>query len=129
PQPVSIPSPTPGQASSWREYIAQHPEQFPYKDAAPRASLVKLPPPRAQLVRLPEWKVGEQRPVMMPYHLEALATYRGRLESQDMLPSSGNQLGDTWVVGNTPWVWIWAPGATRCRLDRSVRGKLRNTRA
>src|SRR5262249_12393689 len=76
-------------------------------------TLVKLPPARAQLIRLPEWRIGEQRPVMMPYHLEALATYRGRLESQDMLPSSGNQLGDTWVVGNTPWVWIWAPGATR----------------
>ena len=106
PQPTVVPSPTPGPARSWQEYIANNPP-------APRATLVKLPPPRAQLVRLPEWKVGEQRPVMMPYHLEALATYGGRLESQDMLPSSGNQLGDTWVVGNTPWVWIWAPGATR----------------
>ena len=85
---------------------------------APRAVLVKLPPPRAQLVRLPEWKVGETRPVLMPYNLEVLATYRGRLQSQDMLPSIGNQLGDTWVVGDTPWVWIWAPGAARAdRID------------
>ena len=29
----------------------------------------------------------------------------------DLLPSHGNRIGDLWVVGNTPWVWIWAPGA------------------
>jgi hypothetical protein len=58
--------------------------------------------------------VGEERPVMMPYNLEILvATYKGRLESENMLPSSGNQLGDTWVVGETPWAWIWAPGAAK----------------
>jgi hypothetical protein len=103
PQPTPTPGPT---VSTGREYFANHPR-------APRAELFKLPPPRAQLIRLRQWKVGETRSVMMPYHLEALATYRGRLESQDMLPSSGNQLGDTWVVGETPWVWIWAPGASR----------------
>jgi hypothetical protein len=75
--------------------------------------LIKLPPPRAQLVRLPEWRIGEQRPVMMPYNLEVLATYRGRLGSENMLPSSGNMLGDMWVVGDTPWLWVTAPGATR----------------
>jgi hypothetical protein len=107
------PTPAPGPARSWQEGSAQHPEQFPYAKAAPRATLVKLPPPRAQLISLPEWKPGETRPVMMPYNLEVLATYRGQLQSQDMLPSSGNQLGDTWVVGDTPWVWIWAPGAAR----------------
>ena len=80
---------------------------------APRATLVKLPPPKAQLVRLPEWRVGETRPVMMPYNFEVLATYKGRLGSESMLPSSGNALGDTWIVGETPWVWIWAPGAAQ----------------
>jgi len=50
---------------------------------------------------------------MMPYNLEVLATYKGRLTCEEMLPSSGNQLGDMWVVGDTPWVWIWAPGAAR----------------
>jgi hypothetical protein len=79
--------------------------------APPRAVLLKLPPPRAELIRLPEWRIGEERPVMMPYNLVVLATYKGRLASQEMLPSSGNQLGDTWVVGETPWVWIFAPGA------------------
>jgi hypothetical protein len=104
PQPT--PAPTLGPARSWREYLANNP-------SAPRAVLVKLPPPRAMLVRLPEWKIGEQRPVMMPYNLEVLAAYKGQLQSLDMLPSSGNALGETWVVGETPWIWIWAPGATR----------------
>jgi hypothetical protein len=49
----------------------------------------------------------------MPYNLKVLATYRGELPSIDMLPASGNRLGDTWVVGDMPWVWIWAPGAAR----------------
>jgi len=30
-----------------------------------------------------------------------------------MLPSSSNVVGDTWIVGDTPWVWITAPGAAR----------------
>jgi hypothetical protein len=80
---------------------------------APRAVLVKLPPPKAHLVRLPECKVGERRPVMMPYNVEVLATYKGQLAAEWMLPSSGNAQGDTWVVGDTPWVWIWAPGAVQ----------------
>jgi hypothetical protein len=70
-------------------------------------------PPRAQLVRLPEWRIGEQRPVLMPYNLQVLATLKGRLQSQDVLPSSGNSIGDTWIVGQTPWVWIRAPGAAQ----------------
>ena len=41
---------------------------------------------------------------MTPYNLGVLATYEGRLESESMLPSSGNELGDTWIVGETPWV-------------------------
>ena len=41
--------------------------------------LVKLPPPKAQLVRLPEWRVGEQRPVTIPYGFEVLARYKGQL--------------------------------------------------
>jgi hypothetical protein len=28
-----------------------------------------------------------------------------------MLPSSGNQLGEMRVVGDTPWVFLVAPGA------------------
>jgi hypothetical protein len=77
---------------------------------APRATLVKLPPPRAVLVRLPQWRVGEERPVMMPYGLEVAALLKGELASTDMLPMSGNAIGDTWVVGNSAWVWVAAPG-------------------
>src|SRR5262249_30096053 len=40
----------------------------------PQAALVKLPPPRAQLISLPEWKVGETRPVSMPYNLGVLVS-------------------------------------------------------
>jgi hypothetical protein len=77
---------------------------------APRAMLVKLPPPRAVLVRLPQWHIGEGRPVMMPYGLEVEARLKGRLPSTDMLPVSGNAIGDTWVVGDSAWVWVAAPG-------------------
>ena len=80
---------------------------------APRATLVKLPPPRPQLVSLPEWKVGVTRPVMMPYNIEVLATYRCEMPSLDALPSHRNHIGDMWLVGQVPWVWIWAPGAAR----------------
>jgi hypothetical protein len=77
---------------------------------APRATLVKLPPPRAVLVRLPQWRIEEQRPVMMPYGLQVAARLKGRLPSADLLPRSGNAIGDTWAVGDSAWVWIVAPG-------------------
>ena len=77
----------------------------------PRAELVRLPPPRAQLIRLPEWRIGEERPVMMPYGLEIVARFRGKLQSTSMLPISGNAIGDTWVIGDAAWVWVAAPGA------------------
>jgi hypothetical protein len=78
---------------------------------APRATLVKWAPPRAILVRLPQWRIGEERPVMMPYGLQVAALLKGRLPSTEMLPTSGNALGDTWVIGDSAWVWIVAPGA------------------
>src|SRR6516165_5761369 len=79
---------------------------------APRATLVKLPPPRAVLVRLPQWRIGEERPVMMPYGLEVAALLKGKLASPDMLPMSGNAIGETWVVGVSAWVWGAAPSAS-----------------
>jgi hypothetical protein len=57
---------------------------------------------KEQRPELPEWQPGETRPVMMPYNLEVLATYKGPLTCEEMLPSSGNQLGDRWVLGDTP---------------------------
>ena len=97
PGPVADPMPTP-----MRDLVVRH---------VPRADLVKLPPPRAQLVRLPEWKIGEVRPVMMPYGLEVTACLKGRLLSTSMLPVSGSAIGDTWLIGHNAWVWIAAPGA------------------
>jgi hypothetical protein len=75
---------------------------------APRAQLVRLPVPRAQLVRL----IGKQYSATMPYGLQVLATYRGELASPDLLPTHGNRIGDAWIVQGTPWIWLFAPGAT-----------------
>jgi hypothetical protein len=77
---------------------------------APRATLVKLPPPRAVLVHLPQWRIGEERPVMMPYGVEVTAVLKGKLPSADMLPMAGNAIGDTWVIRDSAWVWVAAPG-------------------
>jgi hypothetical protein len=87
----------------------------PHIAVAPRAELLRLPPPKAQLVRLPEWRVGEERPVMMPYGLEVTARLKGKLTSTDMLPTSGNAIGDAWGIGDTAWVWIAAPGTASAK--------------
>jgi hypothetical protein len=42
--------------------------------------------------------------------LEVAAWLKGRLPSTDMFPVSGNAIGDTWVVGDSAWVWVAAPG-------------------
>jgi hypothetical protein len=109
PQPAPLaPAPTPH--TSWQSYLAAE------QTRAPRAQLVKLSPPRAQLVRpdsLPSPVPGRQYLATMPYNVEVLATYRGRLDAEWMLPQSGNAIGDMWLVDTTPWVWIWAPGANR----------------
>jgi hypothetical protein len=64
------PAPTPVQTlNTWQQSSANNASaRAVLGNPAPRAQLVKLPPPRAQLVRLPEWRVGETRPVMMPYN-------------------------------------------------------------
>src|SRR5262249_11356425 len=55
---------------------------------APRAERVRFSPPRAQLIRLPEWRIGEERSVMMPYGLKVAARLKGKLPTTDMLPMS-----------------------------------------
>jgi hypothetical protein len=85
---------------------------IPRESAAPRAVLVRMPPPRAELIRLPEWRIGDERLLTMPYRLEVLATYKGRLESETMLPVAGNAVGDAWAVGPNFWVWITQPGTS-----------------
>jgi len=80
---------------------------------APRAVLIKLPPPRAQLIRLPEWRVDTERQLLMPSGLKVLGRLRGSLVSTDMLPTNGNEIGDTWIVRDTAWVWLTQPGMTQ----------------
>jgi hypothetical protein len=50
----------------------------------------------------------------MPYdNLEVLATFRGWLASQDDLPSHPKAIGDMYLVKGVPFVWLFAPGASR----------------
>jgi hypothetical protein len=104
PAQIAPPPPTPALAAAGRPALTA-------AATAPRATLVKLPPPRAVLVRLPQWRIGEGRPVMMPYGLEVAARLNGRLPFTDLLPVSGNAIGDTWFIGDSAWVWVVAPGA------------------
>ena len=110
PQPTSspiTPAPEPTPHTSWQSYFAAR------QTRAPRGCVSQMPPTKAQLVRLPEWRVGEQRPVTIPYGVKVLARYKGQLGSEEMFPASGNALGDMWVVGDNAWLWITAPGAAR----------------
>jgi hypothetical protein len=76
------------------------------RPAVPRAELVRLPPSgRPRLI----WYVGTSRLLTMPYGVEVRGLLKGSLASTALLPQSGNQLGDTWVVGHTPWVFIESP--------------------
>jgi hypothetical protein len=72
----------------------------------PRAQLVD-PPPAGVLV------VGSHYLLVLPYQIECRVTYRGESPSVEELPSRGNQIGDMRTIGATPWIWIWAPGASR----------------
>jgi hypothetical protein len=118
PTPAATPLPLPaGSASRWKEYLANNPPapRAVLVQHVPRATLIKMSgAPRAQLAGdLPSPLVGRQYLATMPYddNLEILATYRGALSSQDDLPSHRNSIGDMYLVGNVPFVWIWAPGA------------------
>jgi hypothetical protein len=58
---------------------------------------------------------------MMPYKPGPVSHLpRGGYNLKEMLPSSGNALGDTWVVRDTPRVWIYTLGAGSGGLDWSV---------
>jgi len=112
PEPISAAAPTQSAVATPTPTLDPMPGSRPELAVAPRAALVKLPPPRAQLIRLPDWRIGEERPVMMPYKLEVAARLKGKLLSTDMLPMSGNAIGDTWVIGDSAWVWVAMPGAS-----------------
>ena len=75
------------------------------------------PAPRAQLVREPSytpirpWHVGETHEITMPYGMSVDATLRGFLANENQLPPTGH-IGDMYVVGNVPWIWVTVPGTT-----------------
>src|SRR5436309_4344242 len=128
PTPVPIVQPTPAQ----REQPLSPP---PPVISAPRARLVLYkkwmgngvwevmdstgrtvkilvdPAPRAQLVRLPittpisPWHINETHEITMPYGTVVDATLRGFLANENQLPRLGS-IGDMYVVGSMPWIWI-----------------------
>jgi hypothetical protein len=58
---------------------------------------------------------GQARIMHMPYDIsmEVRGVLKGYLSDEAFLPQSGNHIGDTWIVGTTPWVWITTPGTSR----------------
>jgi hypothetical protein len=55
---------------------------------------------------------GQARILHMPYDMtmEVRGVHKGYLSDESFLSQSGNHIGDTWIVGTTPWVWITVPG-------------------
>ena len=47
----------------------------------------------------------------MPYNVDVQATLRGFLQNESQLPRIG-RIGDMWLVGDVPWIWIQAPETT-----------------
>jgi hypothetical protein len=47
----------------------------------------------------------------MPYGETINATLRGFLENENQLPRVGH-IGDMYVVGSVPWIWIQVPGTS-----------------
>jgi hypothetical protein len=113
-QAMPTPQPTPAQAPASQPTPEPIPPGSPWYrtvHAAPRAELVKLPPPRAVVVR--RFPIGKILYVTMPYGgLSAVARYKGELPSTSSLPVNGNHIGDAYFVGDVPWIWLAAPGAT-----------------
>jgi hypothetical protein len=66
---------------------------------------------RAELVAFPNWESGHPLDLNMPYGEVVHARYLGRADSEADLPLTGNTLGDLRLIGTTPWIWTFAPGA------------------
>jgi hypothetical protein len=112
---VAIPTPTPVPLSTPAATTAIPSRVAP--TLAPRARLVRMPTPtpRATLVRLPELvtitpeHIDEAHTVRMPYGEDVRATLRGFLDSENQLSRAG-RVGDIYVVGKVPWIWVTVPG-------------------
>jgi hypothetical protein len=104
PTPTPILEPTP--YTSWESYIAAH--------RVPRAELLKLPAPKAELVLAHGVQSAQAYLFVMPYDgsFTVRGVFKGYLADVAQLPQSGNTIGDTWVIGRTPWVWVTVPGTS-----------------
>jgi hypothetical protein len=80
-------------------------------DPAPRAQLGLSPQPRTDLVPLSAEHIDESHVITMPYGMVVRATLRGFLGSETQLPRAGH-IGDMYVVGDVPWIWIQVPGTS-----------------
>jgi hypothetical protein len=83
----------------------------PVVPAAPRATLVRLPVPRDDVFAISPEHLDESHDIMMPYGMVVRATLRGFLEQENQLPRVGH-IGDMYVVGSVPWIFIQVPGTT-----------------
>ena len=87
----------------------------PVAPVVPRAMLVRLPSPREELSQpltdLSPAHFDESHDITMPYGMVVRATLRGFLEQENQLPRVG-RIGDMYVVGSVPWIWIQVPGTT-----------------
>jgi hypothetical protein len=78
---------------------------------APRAQLVGLPSAHVELVELVASHIDETHVITMPYGTVVRATLRGFLGTENQLPRVG-QIGDMYLVEQTPWIWIQVPGTS-----------------
>ena len=83
----------------------------PVLPPAPRAQLVRLPTQQQSLTDLSPAHIDESHDIMMPYGTVVRATLRGFLEQESQLPKVG-RIGDMFMVGTMPWIWIQVPGTT-----------------
>jgi hypothetical protein len=78
---------------------------------APRAQLGLSPQPRTDLVPLSAEHIDESHVITMPYGMVVRATLRGFLGNENQLPRVG-RIGDMYVVGTVPWIWIRVSGTS-----------------
>lgn len=120
-----VPVPTPASSDAYvRDLLARPgsgaPAATPAATFAPRAVRVTGHVPRAKLVNPPadgSLQVGNHYRVKMPTGLEVRAKYLGTLAKVEDLPPENlpfhhNRIGDMFLVGGVPWIWVFAPGAT-----------------
>jgi hypothetical protein len=73
--------------------------------------VVRLPAPRTDIFAITSEHIDQTHTITMPYGTQVSATLRGFLEQENQLPRVGH-IGDMYVVGSVPWIWIQAPGTT-----------------